>query len=49
MCRKQHLHGCCLCCFGLGLLFGHCLESWILCCCGGFFLLLLGFGILRKK
>ena len=28
MCRKNHLHGCCMLAFGLGLIIGHCLESW---------------------
>ena len=28
--------------FGLGLIIGHCLESWFLCCCGGICLLILG-------
>jgi hypothetical protein len=49
MCRKNHLHGCCLAAFGFGLLVGHCLESWLLCSCGGIGLLILGFCVLRKK
>ena len=40
MCRKNRLRGCCLICFGLGLILGHCLESWLLCCCGGLCLML---------
>ncbi len=49
MCRKNCLQGCCLAAFGLGLILGHCLESWLLCCCGGSMLLILGFCVLRKK
>jgi len=49
MYRKNYLHGCCLCCFGLGLILGHCLESWLLCWGGGFALLVLGFCVMRKK
>ena len=49
MCRKNHLRGCLLLGFGLGLLIGQCLESWLLCTCGGIGLLILGFCILGKK
>lgn len=49
MCRKTYLHGCCICFFGLGLMVGHCLESWLLSCLGGFGLLVLGFCVMRKK
>ena len=49
MCRKNQLHGCCIGCFGLGLILGHCLESWLLCCCGGVSLLVLGFCVLRRR
>lgn len=49
MCRKSHLHGCCLLAFGLGLMVGHCLESWFFCCFGGFVLIILGFCVMRKK
>lgn len=49
MCRKSHLRGCCVICFGFGLLVGHCLESWFFCCFGGLVLILLGFGLLRGK
>lgn len=49
MCRKNYLHGCCLAAFGLGLIVGHCLESWLLCCCGGTGLLIFGFCVMRKK
>jgi len=40
--RKHFLQGCCLICFGMGLILGHCLESWILCCPGGCAIVLLG-------
>ena len=49
MCRKNHLHGCCILCFGLGLMVGHCLESWFLCFFGGLFLLFFGFSVLCRK
>ncbi|MEF2836632.1 MAG: hypothetical protein U0N82_02780 [Oscillospiraceae bacterium] len=49
MCRRNYLHGCCLVAFGLGLLMGHCLESWLLCCCGGIGLMILGFCVMGKK
>lgn len=49
MCRKNYLHGCCLLFFGLGLMVGHCVESWLLCFFGGMVFLILGFGIMRKK
>ena len=35
--------------FGLGIMIGHCLESWLLSCFGGFGLLVLGLCILRRK
>ena len=49
MCRKNHLHGCCLMCLGFGLLAGHCLESWLLCCLGGLVLMGLGFCVIRRR
>ncbi|HIR30473.1 MAG TPA: hypothetical protein IAB83_00465 [Candidatus Faecousia faecavium] len=49
MCRKNHLHGCCIMAFGAGLIVGHCLESWFLCCCGGAALMILGLWVLRQK
>lgn len=33
MCRRRDLHNCCLLCFGLGILFGHWVDSWFLCGC----------------
>lgn len=49
MCRKSHMQGCCLICAGLGLVLGHCLESWFLCCCGGAALMFLGLCLLRSR
>jgi len=49
MCRKTYLRGCCLAFFGLGLIFGHCLESWFVCCGGGIVLILLGLTVMRQK
>lgn len=33
MCRRKDLYCCCLFCFGLGILFGKCVESWVFCGC----------------
>lgn len=49
MCRRNHLHGCCILCFGLGLIVGHCLESWFFCCCGGIGLVVLGIFVSRRR
>ena len=49
MYRKNQMHGCCILCFGLGLMVGHCLESWFLCCFGGLALLFLGFSVMCRK
>ncbi len=49
MCRKSQLRGWCSVVFGLGLIFGHCLESWFLCCFGGFLLILLGFVLMKQR
>ena len=49
MCRKKYLRGCCISTFGLGLLVGHCLESWLMSCIGGLILLVLGFCMMRKN
>ena len=42
------MRGCCLCFFGLGLILGHCLESWLLCCGGGSAALVLGLSMMRR-
>lgn len=49
MCRKKFLRGCCLAAFGLGLILGHCMESWFVCCGGGSMLVFLGFLIMHQK
>lgn len=49
MYRKNYLYGCCVSCFGLGLITGHCLESWLLCCGGGVFLIGLGLCWMRRR
>ena len=49
MYRQNCLRGCCLSAFGIGLLAGHCMESWLLCCGGGLLLVILGFFVMRKK
>ena len=49
MCRRNCLHGWCILVFGLGLIVGHCLESWLLCCGGGITLVFLGLCVMRKK
>ena len=49
MCRRNFLHGGCLVCFGLGLLIGHWLSSWLLCGCGGMGLVILGLMIMKRR
>ena len=49
MCRRQQLLGCVMLGFGLGLMIGHCLESWFVCSCGGIVFVFLGCGGLRRK
>ncbi len=49
MCRKNHMHGCCILAFALGLMVGHSIESWLLCTCGGIALLCLGFFVLKQR
>lgn len=49
MYRKNHLHGCCVLSFGLGLMLGHCLESWFLCSFGGLVLIGIGFCVMRRR
>ena len=49
MCRRQHLLGCILFGFGLGLLLGHCVESGFLCICGGTVFVIVGLGGMRRK
>ena len=49
MCRKKYMQGWCLAAFGLGLILGHCLESWLLCCFGGLVLIGFGFCLMRRR
>ncbi len=49
MYRKNKLRGLCLSCFGLGLMAGHCVESWLLCWLGGVGLILLGLSLCQRK
>ncbi len=43
------MQGWCIICLGLGLILGHCLESWLLCCCGGVVLIFFGFCLSRRR
>ncbi len=43
------MQGWCLVAFGLGLIVGHCLESWLLCCGGGIGIIFLGFVVLGQR
>jgi len=47
--RKNQLRGGVLLGIGLGLVIGHCLESWLLCCGGGVGLLLFGLCMMNQK
>ena len=49
MCRKKQLHGWCLLCFGLGLMIGHCVNTWLFCGFGGLVLIVLGFCVMRQR
>jgi len=49
MCRKKYMQGWCLVALGLGLILGHCLESWLLCCGGGAGVILLGFLVMQQR
>ena len=43
------MQGWCLAAFGLGLILGHWLESWLLCCGGGSGLILLGVLVMHQR
>lgn len=49
MCRKNHLLGCSVAAFGLGMLIGNLIESGFVCICGGIALVVLGFVLRRQK
>lgn len=49
MCRRNQMLAYLMVGFGLGLMIGHCMESWLICVCGGVAFLVLGFkGTWRK-
>ena len=49
MCRRSQLQGCSILFFGLGVMIGHCLESWFLCSFGGLGLICLGLAVTRRR
>jgi len=49
MCRRNHLWGCALIAFGLGLLIGTWLDGGFLTNCFGFALIVVGFGMMKKN
>ena len=49
MCRKNQLRGFVLLGFGIGLVVGHCLDSWLLCSCGGAALIMIALYILKTR
>ena len=49
MCRRSHLLTYLMVGFGLGLMIGHSLESWLVCTCGGLVFLVLGLGGMWRK
>lgn len=49
MCRRNHLCGCALVTFGLGLLIGTWLESGFVCFFIGLGIISLGFWCMKKK
>lgn len=49
MCRRQHLTGCIMLGFGLGLLIGQWLGSGFLCLCGGMVFITFGISGMRRK
>lgn len=49
MCRKNVLQGCCLACFGMGILIGYALDSWLLCTMAGLGLILLGLLVMKQR
>ena len=49
MCRRNHLLGCSIATFGLGMLIGYLTDSGFVCICGGISLILLGCVLRRQK
>lgn len=49
MCRQNHLWGCVLMAFGLGVLIGTWLDGGFFCNCFGFVTIIVGCGVIRKK
>ncbi len=49
MCRRNHLCGCAMVAFGLGILVGLNLESGFFCCVVAVGIMVAGLGCLRKK
>ena len=49
MCRRNRLMGYVMLGFGVGLLIGYSLESWLLCVCGSAVFLVLGVGGVQAK
>jgi len=35
--------------FGLGIMIGHCLESWFFCSFGALALIILGFSVMKRR
>ena len=49
MCRRNQLLSYVMLGFGLGLIIGHSLESWLLCTCGSALFVFLGLGGMQRK
>lgn len=49
MCRKNHMRGCCLISFAVGMLIGHCMESWFFCFFSAIGLIVLGMWIMKRR
>ena len=49
MCRRNQVLAYVMLGFGLGLVIGYCLESWVICTCAAVGFLVLGFNGVWKK
>ena len=49
MCRQNHLLGCVLMAFGVGILIGMLMDRGFICGCIGFGMIVLGFFVVRRK